>query len=107
MEVSQYDIIIVNLDPTAGSEIRKTRPCVAISPDELNRHLNTIVIAPITSQSKNYPTRLKIMLEKKINWVVVDQIRTIDKTRIIKKISELSKSDILELKLIIRKTYVD
>jgi mRNA interferase MazF len=107
MEVKQYLVIIVNLDPTIGSEIKKTRPCVVISPDEMNRHLNTIVIAPITSQSKNYPTRLRISLEKKSNWVVVDQIRTIDKIRVIRKISELSLNEIRALKMIIRETYVD
>lgn len=107
MEVRQYEIVIVNLDPTVGSEIRKTRPCVVISPDEMNRHLNTIVIAPVTSQSKSYPTRLNIILEKKPNWIVVDQIRTIDKTRVIKKISKLSLNEIKTLKMIIKETYVD
>ena len=107
MEVRQYEIVIVNLDPTIGSEIRKTRPCVVISPDEMNRHLNTIVIAPVTSQSKSYPTRLKIILEKKINWIIVDQIRTIDKTRIIRNIAKLSNMEIQYLKSMIRETYVD
>ena len=107
MEVGQYDIVIVNLDPTVGSEIRKTRPCVVISPDEMNRHLNTIVIVPVTSQSKNYPTRLKIILEKETNWMIVDQIRTIDKTRIIRNIAKLSVMEIQDLKRMIRETYVD
>ena len=107
MEVRQYDIVIVNLDPTVGSEIRKTRHCVVISPNEMNRHLNTIVIAPVTSQSKSYPTRLKIILEKKTNWIIVDQIRTIDKTRIIRNIVKLSVMEIQDLKRMIRETYVD
>ena len=107
MEVNQYDIFIVNLDPTVGSEIRKTRPCVVVSPDEMNRHLKTIVIAPVTSQSRDYPTRLKTTLEGKVNWVVVDQIRTIDKVRIIQKIGRLSSGEIRDLKSIIRETYVD
>jgi mRNA interferase MazF len=107
MEVMQYEIVIVNLDPTVGSEIRKTRPCVVISPDEMNRHLNTIVIAPVTSQSKSYPTRVKIVLELKTNWIVADQIRTIDKTRVIKKIAKLSLNEIKALKMILKETYVD
>ena len=107
MEVRQYDIVIINLDPTIGSEIRKTRPCIVISPDEINRHLNTIVIAPVTSQSKSYPTRLKIILEKKTNWIIIDQIRTIDKTRIIRNIAKLSIMEIQYLKRMIRETYVD
>jgi mRNA interferase MazF len=107
MEVSQYDIVVVNLDPTVGSEIRKTMPCVVISPDEMNRHLNRMVVAPVTSQSKSYPTRLKIVLEKKPNWIVVDQIRTIDKTRIIRNIRNLSNMEIQDLKRMVRETYVD
>jgi mRNA interferase MazF len=107
MEVMQYEMVIVNLDPTVGSEIMKTRPCVVISPDEMNRHLNTIVIAPVTSQSKSYPTRLKIILELRTSWIVLDQIRTIDKTRVIKKISKLSLNEIKTLKMILKETYVD
>ena len=107
MEVMQYEMVIVNLDPTVGSEIMKTRPCVVISPDEMNRHLNTIVIAPVTSQSKSYPTRLKIILELRTSWIVLDQIRTIDKKRVIKKISKLSLNEIKTLKMILKETYVD
>jgi len=107
MEVMQYEMVIVNLDPTVGSEIMKTRPCVVISPDEMNRHLNTIVIAPVTSQSKSYPTRLKIILELRTSWIVLDQIRTIDKTRVINKISKLSLNEIKTLKMILKETYVD
>jgi len=107
MEIRQYQILIVNLDPTVGSEIRKTRPCVVISPDEMNRHLRTLVIAPVTSQSKKYPTRLEIAIEGKSNWIAVDQIRTIDKTRVIRKIAELSPRDMQKLKAMIRETYVD
>lgn len=84
MEIRQYQIIVVNLDPTMGSEIRKTRPCVVVSPDEMNRHLNTITICPITSTSKPYPTRIKLLVQRKVSWIVVDQIRTIDRNRIVK-----------------------
>ena len=107
MEISQYQIVVVNLDPTVGSEIKKTRPCVVISPDEMNRHLNTIVIAPVTSQSKSYPTRIEISLAGNISWVVLDQIRTIDKTRVIRNISSLSGKEIILIKNKIRETYVD
>ena len=107
MEIKQYQVFIVNLDPTVGSEIKKTRSCVVISPDEMNRHLNTIVIAPITSQSKRYPTRLEIILNDNINWIAVDQIRTIDKKRIIKNIAELTVPEVRKLKNKIREIYVD
>lgn len=106
MEINQYQIILVNLDPTIGSEIKKTRPCVVISPDEMNKYLNTIVIAPMTTRSKNYPTRIEIKHDRKPGWVVIDQIRTIDKKRIIKSIGRLSKPEIKEVKSIIKETYV-
>jgi len=107
MEISQYQIILVNLDPTTGSEIKKTRPCVVISPNEMNRYLQTIVIAPMTTSSKNYPTRVEIKHENKIGWVVLDQIRTIDKQRIIKDLGKLSKPKIKEVKAILKETYID
>jgi mRNA interferase MazF len=107
MIVQQYNVFIVNLDPTIGSEIKKTRPCVIISPDEMNKYLDTVVIAPVTSQSKNYPTRVLIDLEGHENWVVIDQIRTIDKSRLIKKIGSLNQKETTTIKHVIRETFVD
>jgi mRNA interferase MazF len=107
MEIGQYEIILVNLDPTVGSEIKKTRPCVIVSPDEMNKHLRTVVIAPMTTSSKNYPTRVKIKHDNKIGWIVLDQVRTIDKQRIIKPLGKLSRTEIKEVKAIIKETYVD
>ena len=107
MELSQYQIVLVNLDPTIGSEIKKTRPCVIISPNEMNKHLRTIVISPMTSKSKKYPTRIKIKHDNKINWVVIDQIRTIDKQRIIKILGRLSYPEIKKVKSILKETFVD
>jgi len=88
MKLRQYQIVIVNLDPTVGSEIKKTRPCVIISPDEINENLKTIVIAPITSTKRNYPTRVKASINNKDARIAIDQIRTIDKKRIIDVIGE-------------------
>jgi mRNA interferase MazF len=107
MDLNQYHIVLVNLDPTIGSEIKKTRPCVIISPDEMNRHLQTIVVAPMTSQSKRYPTRIEVKHNNKKGWIVVDQIRTIDKQRIVKVFERLSDMEIAKLKLIIKETFVD
>ena len=107
MEIKQYQIIIVNLDPTVGSEIRKIRPCIVISPNEMNKHLRTITIAPITSRSKDYMTRVKIELEGNENWIALDQIRTIDLTRIVKIIGELGIKEIKKVKLVIKETFVD
>jgi len=107
MEIRQYEIILVNLDPTIGSEIKKTRPCVVISPDEMNKHLRTVVIAPMTTTSKNYPTRVEIKHENKLGWMVLDQVRTIDKQRILKNLGRLSKPEIKEVKSILKETFVD
>lgn len=107
MEIKQYDIILVNLDPTVGSEIKKTRPCVVVSPDEMNRHLRTMVIAPITTSSKNYPTRVEIKHNNKMGWIVLDQIRTIDKQRIINRLGRLSNPEVKEVKAVIKETFVD
>tara|TARA_R110002124_G_scaffold72615_3_gene194376 strand:+ start:37 stop:360 length:324 start_codon:yes stop_codon:yes gene_type:complete len=107
MELEQYLIVLVNLDPIIGSEIKKTRPCVIVSPNEINKFLRTIVVAPMTTNLKNYPTRIKVKLNEKKGMIAIDQIRSIDKSRIIKKFDQLSKSEIQKCKDIIRETFVD
>jgi mRNA interferase MazF len=107
MEIKQYQIIVVNLDSTIGSEIKKTRPCLVISPNEMNTYLRTITIAPITSKSKDYPTRIRFIFEGNINWIAIDQISTIDKRRIIKINGELEVKEIRKVKAIIKETFVD
>jgi len=107
MEIRQYEIILVNLEPTIGSEIKKTRPCVVLSPDEMNKYLRTVVIAPMTASSKSYPTRIEIKHDNKLGWIVLDQIRTIDRQRIIRNLGKLSKPEIKEVKAVIKETYVD
>ena len=107
MDLKQYQIVLVNLDPTLGSKIKKTRPCVVISPDEMNKFLRTIIVAPMTTTSRKYPTRIEVKHDEKTGWVVVDQIRTIDKQRIIKIVGRLSQPEIKELKSVIKETFVD
>jgi len=107
MEIKQYEIVLVNLDPTKGSEMKKTRPCAVISPNEMNKYLQTIVIAPLTSSSKPYPTRVEIKQNKTKGWVVLDQIRTIDRLRIVKKLGSLTLSEIESVKAVILETYVE
>jgi len=107
MEIKQYQIVLVNLDPTLGSEIQKTRPCVIVSPNELNDNLRTVIIAPMTSTSRKYPTRVKVKHNSQEGWVVIDQIRTIDKIRIIKKFGSLTDKEIRECKRVMRETFVD
>jgi len=107
VEIRQYQTVLVNLDPTIGSEMKKTRPCVVISPDEMNRFLQTIVIAPMTSSSKPYPTRVDVKHNKTKGWVVLDQIRTIDRRRIVKSFASLTEKEINKIRAVIRETYVD
>jgi mRNA interferase MazF len=105
--INQYEIVLVNLDPTLGSEINKTRPCVVVSPNEMNKFLNTIVVAPITSTSKSYPTRIEISGKTTKGWIVIDQIRTIDRRRILRIVGKLSEKEILEVKSVMKETFVD
>src|SRR5215212_1019561 len=107
MELRQYQIVLVNLDPTIGSEMKKTRPCIIISPDEMNKYLQTIVIAPMTSSSKPYPTRIEVKHKNLKGWIVLDQIRTIDRQRIVKILDQLLEKEISKVKAIMKETYVD
>lgn len=107
MEIEQYDLVLVNLDPTLASEMKKTRPCTVISPNEMNKYLQTIVIAPITSTSRDYPTRVSINQEKTKGWVVIDQIRTIDKRRVVKILGKLNNPEIEKVKNVIQETFVE
>lgn len=104
--MKQYDIVLVNLDPTIGSEIQKTRPCVIISPDEMNQHLRTLVIAPMTTTSKPYPTRVPVRHGQQDGWVVIDQIRTIDRRRVVRRLGALRRSELQAVKAIIAETFV-
>ena len=97
----------MNLDPTIGSEMKKTRPCVVLSPDEMNKYLQTIVIAPMTSSSKPYPTRVEVKHKITKGWIAIDQIRTIDRMRIVKRFETLTEKEIERVKKIIQETFVD
>ena len=99
--------MLVNLDPTMGSEIKKTRPCVVISPDEMNKNLRTVTIAPMTSSSRPYPTRVEVNQNGQSGWIVLDQIRTVDKLRVVKKFESLTEREIRNCKRVIKETYVD
>jgi len=107
MELNQYAIVLVNLDPTIGNEIKKTRSCVIISPDEMNKYLQTVVIAPMTSSSRPYPTRVEVKYNKTKGWIVLGQIRTIDRQRITKVFENLKEKEISKLKSVIFKTFVE
>jgi mRNA interferase MazF len=91
--VKRFDVFLINLDPTVGSEIQKTRPCVVISPDEMNRYIATVIIAPMTTKGKAYPTRVVCQFQGKDGQIILDQIRTIDKTRLVKKLGQISQDE--------------
>ena len=107
MEINQYDIVLVNLDPTLGSEVKKTGPCVVLSPNEMNKYLQTIVVAPMTSSSKPYPTRVAVKHNDTKGWIALDQIRTIDRIRVVKRLGSLSDKEIEQTKNVIKETFVD
>jgi len=86
---NRFDVYLTNLNPTIGSEIQKTRPCLIVSPDEMNKHIRTVIIAPMTTAGKDYPTRVSCTFQKKKGKIVLDQIRTIDKTRLVKKLGTI------------------
>jgi mRNA interferase MazF len=89
MVVKRFDVYLINLDPTVGDEIQKTRPCLVISPDEMNRHIGTVMIAPMTTKGRDYPSRVTCRFQEKEGQVVLDQIRTVDKTRLLKRLGQL------------------
>ena len=89
MEVKRFDVYLVNLDPTVGHEIKKSRPCLVISPDEMNRYISTVIVAPMTTKGRNYPTRVPSTFQGKEGQVVIDQLRTVDKIRLAKRLGKI------------------
>jgi len=92
MVVKRFEVYLVSLDPTLGSEIKKTRPCLVISPDEMNRYIATVIVAPMTTQGQAYPTRVPCRFQGKDGQIVLDQIRTVDKTRLIRRLGKIHPS---------------
>ncbi len=100
MVVKRFDVYLINLDPTVGVEIKKTRPCLVISPDEMNRHISTVIIAPMTTKGRAYPSRVECKFQGKQGQVVLDQIRTVDKVRLVKKLGRVdakTQSEVLAI----------
>ena len=90
MDVKRFDVYLVNLDPTVGSEIQKTRPCLMVSPDEMNRHIATVIVAPMTTKGHQYPTRVSCAFQGKDGQIVLDQLRAVDKTRLVRRLGQIS-----------------
>lgn len=97
MVIEQFSVHLVRLDPTLGSEIKKTRPCVVVSPDDLNRHLQTVLVAPLTATTKGYPSRVPSVFGDKIGAVALDQIRCVDHQRLIKRLGRLDSTTSAEV----------
>ena len=103
--VKRFDVYLVNLDPTIGSEIQKTRPCLVISPDEMNRNIRTVIIAPMTSAQKEYPTWVSCIFRKKQGQIVLDQVRTVDKARLIQKIGTIDPKAQLDVISVLQRLF--
>ena len=91
MVMRRFDVYLVNLDPTSGRETRKTRPGLVISPDEMNRHIGTVIVAPMTTKGRDYPSRVNVTFQKKRGQIVLDQIRALDKSRLVKRLGRIDK----------------
>ena len=102
MVVSQYDVFLIALDPAMGAEIKKSRPCVIISPDEMNHHLATVMVIPMTTKCHAFPTRVPITFARTPGWMVLDQIRTVDKRRLIKRLGRMEAKAISSIKAVIQ-----
>ena len=92
MEMNRFDVFLVNLDPTIGHEIKKTRPCLIISPNEMNRFIATVIIAPMTSKGRDYPSRVNCAFQGIQGQIVLDQVRTVDKSRLVKRLGVISEA---------------
>jgi len=107
MVVKRFEVYLVNLDPIIGSEIQKTRPGLIISPDEMNNHIATVIVAPMTTKGRDYPTRIPCMFEGKEGQVVLDQIRTVDKVRLVKKLGRISASTQKEVLAVLMELFAE
>jgi mRNA interferase MazF len=105
--MKQYEVHLIVLDPTVGHEIKKTRPCVIISPDEMNSNIGTVIIAPMTTKSHDYPSRAKIKFKSKNGWIMLDQIRCVDKSRLVKNIGKIGDDDIKLVKAILNEMLIE
>lgn len=107
MELTQYSIVLVDLGENRDAAMKKIRPCVVVSPDEMNRYLRTVVVAPMTTRARTYPTRVRVRHNKQTGWIVVDQMTTLDRSRVKRSLGKLTHPEIRKLKKVIRETYVD
>ncbi|HEY5572829.1 MAG TPA: type II toxin-antitoxin system PemK/MazF family toxin [Anaerolineales bacterium] len=107
MVVQRFEVYLVNLDPTVGSEIRKTRPCLVISPDEMNAFISTVIVAPMTTKGRDYPTRVNCRFQGKDGQIVLDQIRTVDKRRLVRRLGKIGVNERQEVLAVLAEIFAD
>jgi len=107
MVVGRYEVFLVCLDPTVGSEIKKTRLCIVLSPDEMNQYISTVIIAPMTTKMHHYPTRVPVRFKEKSGWVVLDQMRTVDRIRLVKKLGKVDSRTVQAIQSVIQEMLVE
>jgi len=107
MVVKRFEVYLVNLDPALGSEIQKTRPCLIISPDEMNDHIASVIVAPMTARGREYPTRVNCQFEGKEGQVVMDQIRTVDKIRLVKRLGKINATTQKEVLVVLMEMFAE
>jgi len=105
MVISRFEVYLVNLDPTIGHEIRKMRPCLVVSPDEMNHHIRTVIVAPMTTKGRSYPTRIPCKFKGKVGQVVLDQIRTVDSARLVRKLGKIDRKTASEVLAVLREMF--
>src|SRR5690349_23324614 len=105
MAINRFEIYLINLDPTIGSEIRKTRPCLVISPDEINHNIRTLIVAPLTTKGQTYPTRVPCRFKGKAGQVVLDQIRTVDRSRLVKKLGRIDDKTAVAVLVVLQEMF--
>ena len=107
MVVGQYDIVLVNFDPTVGHEMKKLRPCLVVSPDEMNEYIGTVIIAPMTTRSRDYPTRVQLTFQSRRGWIVLDQIRTVDRRRFVRRLGKIGSGTVASVKSVLSEMLVE
>ena len=107
MVVRRFEVFLVNLDPTVGHEIQKTRPCLIVSPDEMNRHISTVIVAPMTTKGTGYPTRVNCHFRYKDGQIVLDQLRTVDKRRLVRRLGSVSKGTQREVLIVLAQMFAE
>lgn len=107
MVVGQYDVVLVNFDPTVGHEMKKLRPCLVVSPDEMNEYIGTVIIAPMTTRSRDYPTRVQLTFQNRRGWIVLDQIRTVDRRRFVRRLGKIGSGTVASVKSVLSEMLVE